>query len=95
MLEQALGLRAKAAEEEDEVGFGGVGREGVARTVRGACGQKGDEFGLVDGSEMNLHGELDFIVLDGGKGVEQLRSRMDGHGALGFAGLVGVGAVAG
>ncbi len=61
MGKKAIGVGAEAADEEDEVGVGGVLRKGVAGAVCGARGQEGDEFGLVDGSEIDLH-KLDFIV---------------------------------
>ena len=54
--EQALGLGAEAADEEDEVGGDGVGGDGVEGTAGGACRQESGELGLVDGCEMDLHG---------------------------------------
>lgn len=59
--EEAVGVFSEAAEEEDKVGGGRVVRDGVAGAVRSACGQEVGEFGLVDGSEIDLH-KLDFIV---------------------------------
>ena len=47
MGEEAIGVLAEAAEKENEVGVGGVGRDGVLDAVCSACGKESGEFVLV------------------------------------------------
>jgi hypothetical protein len=50
MVEEVVGLEAEAADEEDEIGGGGVVGEGVG-AVLGAGRQEGGELGLFDGRD--------------------------------------------
>lgn len=54
MVKEVVGLLAEGADEEDEIGGGGVVGEGVLTMLR-AQGQQGGELSLFDGGEVNVH----------------------------------------